>query len=91
MKTNKNTTKNDTSSVIEKVRLHESDTGSPSVQIVKLSEKISALAEHLKLHKKDNSSRRGLLKMVGQRRRLIEYLKKTDSKLHSKVVKELGL
>lgn len=91
MKTTKNVTKNDTSSVIEKIRLHESDTGSPSVQIVKLSEKISSLAEHLKVHKKDNSSRRGLLKMVGQRRRLIEYLKKTDSKLHSKVIKELGL
>lgn len=92
MKTTKNTTKADSSvSILSKVQLHEKDTGSPSVQIVKLTEKITKLSDHLKLHKKDNSSRRGLLKMVGLRRRLIEYLKQTDAKLYTKVAKELGL
>lgn len=69
----------------------DNDTGSPEVQVALLSEKITLLTEHLKIHKKDHSSRRGLLKMVGKRRRLLNYLTKTDVKRYEKLIKDLGL
>ncbi len=64
--------------IIRDTRLHDADTGSPEVQIALLTEKITKLSDHLKLHKKDNHSRRGLLQMVNKRRRLLSYLKKKD-------------
>jgi small subunit ribosomal protein S15 len=67
------------------------DTGSPEVQVAILSERISNLTEHFKDHKKDHHSRRGLLKMVGQRRRLLDYLKDRDSKRYDKLIERLGL
>ena len=75
--------------IIEKFAEHEKDTGSPEVQIAILTEQISRLSEHLKKHRKDNHSRRGLLKMVGKRRRLLEYLKKKDPKQYDEVGKFL--
>ena len=77
--------------VIKKNQIHEKDTGSSEVQVAVLSTKIEELAKHLKKHKKDNHSRRGLLKMVGKRRRLLVYLEKMDSKGYNSVVKKLGL
>jgi len=77
--------------VIEKARTHETDTGSPEVQIAILSEEIESLASHLKKHHKDNHSRRGLLKMVADRRKLIGYLQKKDEKRYDSLVKKLGL
>jgi len=77
--------------IIEKYRLHESDTGSPEVQIALLSHQITHLTEHLKIHKKDFHSRRGLLKMVGQRRGLLNYLKSKDIDRYRKIITELGL
>jgi small subunit ribosomal protein S15 len=71
--------------------MRDNDTGSPEVQIALLTERISQLTEHLKLHRKDFSSRRGLLKLVGQRRRLLDYLKDTDLEGYRKIVEELGL
>ena len=77
--------------IIEKFALHEGDTGSPEVQIALLTERINHLNEHLKLHKKDHHSRRGLLKMVGQRRGLLNYLKDTDIERYRSIVARLGL
>ena len=77
--------------IIEKFAVHDGDTGSPEVQVALLTERISRLSEHLKSHKKDNHSRRGLLQMVGKRRRLIEYLKSTDMDRYAKLAKELKL
>lgn len=77
--------------IIKKYALHEGDTGSPEVQIALLTEKIKELSEHLKEHKKDDHSRKGLIKMVGKRRRLLEYLKETEAERHAKLVKSLGL
>jgi len=77
--------------MIEKYRIHEKDTGSPEVQIAILTERINHLTEHFKLHKKDFHSRRGLLKMVGQRRRLLDYLKKKDLARYRQLIKSLGL
>jgi len=77
--------------VIAKYRTHETDTGSPEVQAAILSERILALTEHLKIHKKDHSSRRGLLSLVGQRRRLLEYLKAADIQRYRTVIKQLGI
>ena len=77
--------------VIKEHGVHETDTGSAAVQIGLLSKSIEELTEHLKKHKKDNHSRRGLLKMVGKRRRLLVYLEKMDSKGYNSVVKKLGL
>lgn len=77
--------------VIEKNRLHETDTGSPEVQIAILTERISTLTEHLKIHKKDNHSRRGLLKMVGRRRNLLNYLERTDIERYRKIISDLNL
>ncbi|MGC4069296.1 MAG: 30S ribosomal protein S15 [Polyangiaceae bacterium] len=72
-------------------RLHEKDTGSPEVQVALLSQRIEQLTEHFKIHKKDFHSRRGLLRMVGQRRRLLDYLKKTDIARYRKLVTTLNL
>ncbi|MFO7838341.1 MAG: 30S ribosomal protein S15 [Desulfosalsimonadaceae bacterium] len=76
---------------IEKFKLHEADTGSPEVQIALLTDRISHLTEHLKTHKKDHHSRRGLLLMVGRRRRLLNYVKNKDVKRYRGIIKELGL
>lgn len=77
--------------IIEKFRLHEGDTGSTEVQIAILTERITHLTEHLKTHKKDHHSRRGLLKMVGQRRGLLNYLKKSSFDRYRRVIETLGL
>lgn len=75
--------------LIKKHALHEKDTGSPEIQVALLTHKIDSLSEHLKVHKKDNSSRRGLLQMVGKRRRLLTYLKKKDPERFEKTSKKL--
>lgn len=77
--------------IIEKYRLHESDTGSPEVQIALISERITYLTDHFKVHKHDFHSRRGLLKLVGQRRRLLDYLKTKEFKRYKDVISDLGL
>lgn len=77
--------------IVAKYRLNEKDTGSPEVQIALLTERINYLTEHLKTHKKDHHSRRGLLKMVGQRRRLLDYLESKEKRRYQKIVQELGL
>ena len=77
--------------IIERFRLHESDTGSPEVQIALLSERIGYLTEHFKVNKKDHHSRRGLLKLVGQRRRLLDYLKAKNVDRYKSVIAELGI
>lgn len=77
--------------IIEGYKLHETDTGSPEVQIAILSDRISYLTEHLKVHKKDHHSRRGLLKMVGQRRSLLNYLKDTDIERYRTIIEKLGI
>ena len=77
--------------LIARFRVHNSDTGSPEVQIALLSHRIGYLTEHFKVHKKDHHSRRGLLKLVGQRRRLLDYLKKSDVERYRKIVADLGL
>lgn len=77
--------------LIDDYKMHESDTGSPEVQIAILSTEISQLTEHLKYHKKDHHSRRGLLMKVGQRRRLLNYLKKVDIERYRTLIKRLGL
>lgn len=82
------TPKNET---IEKHRTHESDTGSPEVQIALLTERISHLTEHLKTHKKDHHSRRGLLMLVGRRRRMLDYVKSMDVERYRRIIAELGL
>lgn len=79
------------SGLIERYRVHEKDTGSPEVQIALLSDRIGHLNEHFRLHRKDHSSRRGLLMMVGQRRRLLEYLKRQDSGRYQQVIEKLGI
>lgn len=75
--------------LIKKNALHEKDTGSPEIQVALLTQKIDSLSGHLKIHKKDNSSRRGLLQMVGKRRRLLTYLKKKDPERFEKTSKKL--
>ncbi len=77
--------------VITNNRLHDTDTGSPEVQIAILTQRISELTEHLKVHHKDNHSRRGLLKMVGKRRNLLNYLQKKDIERYRAIVAKLGL
>lgn len=77
--------------IIQKFRIHDSDTGSPEVQVALLTERINYLTEHFKIHKKDFHSRRGLLKLVGQRRRLLDYLKRKDVERYRKLIGELGL
>ncbi len=77
--------------VISKYRLHDSDTGSSEVQVALLSQRIEYLTEHFKTHKKDHHSRRGLLKLVGQRRRLLDYLKRSNLERYRTVVSSLNL
>lgn len=77
--------------IIAKYKRDEKDTGSPEVQIALLTERINELTEHLKVHKKDNHSRRGLLKMVGKRRNLLNYLAKKDVNRYREIVAKLGL
>ena len=77
--------------IIKEYRRDEKDTGSPEVQIALLTERINELTEHLKIHKKDNHSRRGLLKMVGKRRNLLNYLVKKDINRYRAIVEKLGL
>ena len=77
--------------IIAEFQLHEGDTGSPEVQIALLTERINHLNEHLKEHKNDHHSRRGLLKMVGQRRGLLNYLKETDIERYRNILNELNL
>jgi small subunit ribosomal protein S15 len=77
--------------LIEDYRTHEKDTGSPEVQIALLSARIEYLTEHFKSHQKDHHSRRGLLKLVGQRRRLLNYIKDNDVERYRSIIKRLGL
>ncbi|MFU8841157.1 MAG: 30S ribosomal protein S15 [Nitriliruptoraceae bacterium] len=82
---------NDKQAIIERFRRDETDTGSPEVQVALLTQRISHLTEHLKEHKHDHHSRRGLLKLVGQRRRLLNYLKKLDIERYRALIAELEL
>ena len=84
-------TKEQKTSVIESNRTHESDTGSPEVQIAILTERINQLTEHLKVHKKDNHSRLGMYKMGGKRRRLLDYLKEKDIERYRACIAKLGI
>ena len=83
--------KDEKTAVIEANRTHETDTGSPEVQIAILTKRISDLTEHLKTHKKDHHSRRGLLKMVGKRRNLLNYLKNKDIERYRATIEKLGI
>ncbi|HEX9679143.1 MAG TPA: 30S ribosomal protein S15 [Candidatus Saccharimonadales bacterium] len=83
--------KNSKDDVIAQLQRTKTDTGSPEVQVGILTSRIQQLTEHLKLHKKDNHSRRGLLQMVGQRKRLLKYLKSNDSPAYQKVIQKLGI
>ncbi len=84
-------TKDQKEEIVKKFALHEGDTGSPEVQIALLTKQIEELSEHLKQHKKDNHSRRGLLNMVGKRRRLIQYLKNNEPDRHKELAKKLKI
>ena len=84
-------TKENKGTVITKFRIHASDTGSPEVQIALLSERIAYLTEHFKTHKKDHGSRRGLLKIVGKRRRLLDYLRVHNVERYREVISKLGI
>jgi small subunit ribosomal protein S15 len=77
--------------LIERYRVHGKDTGSPEVQVALLSERINYLNEHFSVHRKDHASRRGLLMMVGKRRRLLEYLKRLDAERYKRVIEKLGI
>ena len=79
------------STTMAEYRLHEADTGSPEVQVALLSERINHLTEHLKAHKKDHHSRRGLLMLVGRRRRLLDYLRRNDVERYRALIAKLGL
>jgi len=78
-------------SVIDSHRLHEKDTGSPEVQVALLTERINELSEHFKLHEKDHHSRRGLLRIVSQRRQLLDYLHRSDPARYQELIQRLGL
>lgn len=84
-------TKKEKDAIIKKFQIHKDDTGSPEVQVAILTKEIDQVSEHLKLHRKDNHSRRGLLKMVGNRRRLLRYLKGEDEKRYDKITDKLKL
>ncbi|HEY8549770.1 MAG TPA: 30S ribosomal protein S15 [Vicinamibacterales bacterium] len=84
-------TKERKTEIIESFRTHPSDTGSPEVQVAILSDRIAYLTEHFKTHAKDHHSRRGLLKLVGQRRRLLDYLKSKDTNRYAELIKRLGI
>jgi small subunit ribosomal protein S15 len=77
--------------LVQKFKRHEKDTGSPEVQVAILSERITYLTEHFKTHKKDHHSRRGLLKLVGQRRRLLDYLRTIDVTRYKTLIEQLGI
>jgi small subunit ribosomal protein S15 len=77
--------------LVQKYKRHEKDTGSPEVQVALLSERINDLTEHFKTHKKDHHSRRGLLKLVGQRRRLLDYLRSADASRYKTLIEQLGI
>ena len=79
------------SGIIGTYKTHDDDTGSPEVQVALLSERINYLTEHFKIHAKDHHSRRGLLKLVGQRRRLLDYLKSKDTERYADLIKRLGI
>lgn len=81
----------DKKKLIDQYKLHETDTGSPEVQVGLLTHRITYLTEHLKVHKKDHHSRRGLLMLVGQRRRLLEYVKNKDVQRYRNIIQTLGL
>lgn len=83
--------KTEKNEIISQYRVHDADTGSPEVQIALLSTRISELTQHFKTHAKDHHSRRGLLKMVGRRRRLLDYLKKTDVERYRTIIEKLGI
>ena len=84
-------TKENKGTIIDSYRVHDSDTGSPEVQIALLSERINYLTEHFKTHKKDHGSRRGLLKIVGKRRRLLDYLRMYNVDRYRQVITKLGI
>lgn len=86
-----NVSKYNKSEIIGQYKTHEGDTGSPEVQIALLSNRISYLTEHFKTHAKDHASRRGLLKLVGQRRRLLDYLKNKDVERYRTIIDQLGI
>ena len=79
------------SSIIDSFRTHDGDTGSPEVQVALLTERITYLTEHFKTHSKDHHSRRGLLKLVGQRRRLLDYLKSKSTDRYAGIIQRLGI
>ena len=81
----------DKAATIANYRLHEKDTGSPEVQVAILSERISHLTEHLKMHKHDHHTRRGLMKLIGQRRRLLDYVRDNDVERYRELIAKLGL
>jgi small subunit ribosomal protein S15 len=81
----------DKKTIIDEFKIHEKDTGSPEVQIAIISQRINYLTEHFKEHKKDHHSRRGLLKLVGKRRKLLDYLKEKDSVKYQEIIKKLGI
>jgi len=83
--------KDKTKEIVESYKTHESDTGSSRVQTALITERINVLADHFKMHKKDFQSRRGLLKLVSQRRRHLDYLKKHDHKVYEEIIKKLNL
>ena len=84
-------TKDQKTAIIEHNKTHEGDTGSPEVQIAILTERINQLTEHLKVHKKDNHSRMGLFKMIGKRRRLLDYVAKNDIERYRAIIAKLGI
>ncbi|CAM2061432.1 30S ribosomal subunit protein S15 [Desulfovibrionales bacterium] len=84
-------TPDDKTNVIDDYKLHEKDTGSPEVQVALLTSRISYLTDHFKVHAKDFHSRTGLLKLVGQRRKILNYIKKTDVQRYREIIKRLGL
>jgi len=84
-------TSEDKKALIDKFKQHENDTGSPEVQVALLTHRITYLTEHVKIHKKDHHSRRGLLMLVGQRRKLLNYVKNKDVNRYRTIIKDLGL
>jgi small subunit ribosomal protein S15 len=84
-------TKERKTDLIDSYKKHENDTGSPEVQVAILSERITYLTEHFKVHAKDHHSRRGLLQLVGQRRRLLDYLKRKDTDRYAELIRRLGI
>ena len=84
-------TKDQKECIVSKFRIHEKDTGSSEVQIALLSKRIKDLTEHFKIHRKDHHSKRGLLKIIGQRKRFITYLKRTNLQKYKEIIKELGI